>query len=99
MTDPVDALVLDLLDWLGAGERTYGEVMEAWKTSCPRLPVWEEANVRGYVTRRHEPGTGAFISVSPAGRRWLADQRAASAARAGDGRIEAIAIRSGEASK
>ena len=40
----VDALVLDLLSWLAARERTYGEVTEAWRTSCPKLPVWEDAN-------------------------------------------------------
>lgn len=44
--DPVDALVLDLLAWIGADGRPYAEAMEAWRTSCPRLPVWEEANLR-----------------------------------------------------
>jgi D-3-phosphoglycerate dehydrogenase len=39
--DPVvEALILDLLQWLTSGERTYEEVMDAWRTSCPRLPVW-----------------------------------------------------------
>ena len=47
----VEALILDLLEWLAAGERTYEEVMDAWRTSCPRLPVWEEANDRGLVMR------------------------------------------------
>jgi D-3-phosphoglycerate dehydrogenase len=36
MTDTVvEALILDLLDWLAARERTYEEVMDAWRTSCP----------------------------------------------------------------
>lgn len=48
MRDTVDPLLDDLLEWIGAG-RNYAEVMEAWRTSCPRLPVWEEANLRGYV--------------------------------------------------
>jgi hypothetical protein len=64
--DPVDALILDLLEWLGTGLRPYDEVMEGWRTSCPRLPVWEEANARGFLTRHHEHGQ-ALISVSPAG--------------------------------
>jgi hypothetical protein len=42
-------LIHDLLEWLAVRERTYEEVMEAWRTSCPRLPVWEEANDRGLV--------------------------------------------------
>jgi hypothetical protein len=45
----VEALILDLLEWLASGERTYEEVIDAWRTSCPRLPVWEDANDRGLV--------------------------------------------------
>jgi hypothetical protein len=49
--DPVvEALILDLLEWLASGERTYEEVLDAWRTSCPRLTVWEDANDRGLVT-------------------------------------------------
>lgn len=71
MTDAVDALILDLLEWIGSGPRPYAEVMEAWRTSCPRLPVWEEANARGLVERRHVPGSAAMIAVSPAGTSFL----------------------------
>ena len=46
----VEALIADLLAWLEAGERSYQEVMEAWRTSCPRLTVWEDANERGLIT-------------------------------------------------
>ena len=35
----LEALILDLLEWLANGERTYEEVMDAWRTSCPRLTV------------------------------------------------------------
>lgn len=80
MSDPVDALVLDLLEWIGAQERPYAEVLDAWRTSCPRLPVWEEANARGFITQRHHPGVGSFVSVSPSGRRWL-DEHASVRAR------------------
>jgi len=45
----VDDLILDLLEWLAVRDRSYEEVMDAWRTSCPRLPVWEEANDRGLV--------------------------------------------------
>ena len=57
-TETVDALVLDLLEWIGAAPRPYDEVLDAWRTSCPRLPVWEEANERGFVLRRHQAGSG-----------------------------------------
>jgi hypothetical protein len=75
MSDPVDALVLDLLEWIGAEPRSYAEVIEAWRTSCPRLPVWEEANARGFLAQEHREGAGAFVSVTPAGREWLARHR------------------------
>ncbi len=57
-TETVDALVLDLLEWIGSTPRPYGEVLDAWRTSCPRLPVWEEANERGFVTLPTPPRRG-----------------------------------------
>ena len=74
--DTVDDLVLDLLEWVGPVPRPYGEVMEAWRTSCPRLPVWEDANARGYLVRQHIPGQGQLIAVSPAGADHLRQHRA-----------------------
>jgi hypothetical protein len=51
MSDPViEALILDLLEWLAERERTYEQVMDAWRTSCPRLTVWEDANIRGFIS-------------------------------------------------
>jgi D-3-phosphoglycerate dehydrogenase / 2-oxoglutarate reductase len=67
----VDSLVLDLLEWLGPEPRPYGEVLDAWRTSCPRLPVWEEANARGLVIRHFEPERGQTVSVSEEGREVL----------------------------
>jgi hypothetical protein len=45
----VEALIVDFLAWLASRERTYEETMDAWRTSCPRLPVWEDANDRGLI--------------------------------------------------
>lgn len=75
MTDPVEALILDLLEWLEPAPRPYAEVMEAWRTSCPRLPVWEESNDRGFVVREVTTDRGAFVSVSAAGRAYLRQHR------------------------
>jgi hypothetical protein len=75
MSDAVDALVLDLLEWVGPTPRPYTEVMDAWRTSCPRLPVWENANERGFIERRHEPGREAVVAVSPCGLQYLDEQR------------------------
>ncbi len=76
LTDTVDSLVLDLLEWIGPASRPYDEVLDAWRTSCPRLPVWEAANERGYIVRRFESGGGAvLISLSAAGEAHLRRQR------------------------
>jgi hypothetical protein len=71
----VDALILDLLEWLGPDPRPYSEVIEAWRTSCPRLPVWEEATERGFIARSHTKGGGAFVFVSALGREFLGKYR------------------------
>ena len=75
MTDTtVDALVVDLLLWLEAGDRTYQEVLDAWRTSCPRLPVWEEANDRGLVCRIQHNGR-EMVRIAAAGVAFLQRQR------------------------
>jgi hypothetical protein len=66
-TNPVDDLVLDLLEWLAVHPRHYAEVMEAWRTSCPRLPVWEEANARGFVTIRRDSSGLGVVGISDLG--------------------------------
>lgn len=71
MSDTVDALILDLLEWIGAEPRSYNEVMEAWRTSCPRLPVWEDASDRGFVVRERSDGRGVRVLLTPAGQSFL----------------------------
>jgi D-3-phosphoglycerate dehydrogenase len=70
----VDALIIDLLEWLIARERTYQEVIEAWRTSCPRLPVWEDARDRGFVTMENSSGREG-VRLTSAGRAFLRDHR------------------------
>jgi hypothetical protein len=64
MVDTVENLILDLLEWVGRRERTYQETMEAWRTSCPRLPVWEDATDRIKLWRLSLP-PGWFTFSSP----------------------------------
>jgi len=76
MNDTVtEPLILDLLEWVsGKSERTYEEVMDAWRTSCPRLPVWEDANDRGLVATESANGR-QIVRVTAAGRELLAQRR------------------------
>lgn len=74
MTDVVEPLILDLLEWVGRRERTYEEVIEVWRTSCPRLPVWEDANERGLLTASGVNGR-TMVQVTAAGRSLLEQRR------------------------
>jgi hypothetical protein len=71
MVDTVESLILDLLEWVDMRDRSYEEVMSAWRTSCPRLPVWEDANDRGLI------GTdgGSMVRITEAGRTLLERRR------------------------
>lgn len=78
-SEPVDALILDLLEWIDSAPRPYREVMDVWRTSCPRLPVWEEANRRGLLVWHPDPSTPELITLSPAGSVHLRRHRPAGA--------------------
>ncbi|HXH22883.1 MAG TPA: hypothetical protein VNN10_12725 [Dehalococcoidia bacterium] len=79
------ALVLDLLGWLAVEPRPYAAVMRAWRTSCPRLPVWEDALDLGFVHRQPDAGGRVVVSLTDAGRGFLEaarpDESSASAGR------------------
>ena len=68
------ALVLDLIEWVAAQPRTYSETMDAWRTSCPRLPVWEDAVDHGFVARVQTNGA-TLVGVTGAGLHFLSTQR------------------------
>ena len=72
--DPLRYLTLQFLDWIAAAPRTYGEAIDAWRTSCPRLAVWEEANERGFLEYRPN-GAGTLVAVSALGAKFLAQRR------------------------
>jgi hypothetical protein len=69
-----DALVFDLVEWIARQPRSYAEVIDAWRTSCPRLTVWEDAVDRGLVKRETASGRGTQVVVTDSGRRFLRDQ-------------------------
>ena len=66
----LEPLILDLLEWVIKGNRSYEDVMDAWRTSCPRLPVWEEANDRGLVMIDEENGR-SIVRITELGRAVL----------------------------
>ena len=74
MTETVEALVLDLLAWVSLRERSYEETMEAWRTSCPWLPVWEDANELGLICVESRNGR-LVVRVTAGGREFLKQRR------------------------
>ena len=50
-TMPNEALTVQLLEWIGAEARGYVETMDAWRTSCPRLSIFEDAIDAGLIER------------------------------------------------
>ena len=71
MSFSLDPLVADLVEWVANEPRPYAEVMEAWRTSCPRLTVWEDASDRGYVECKAVPGRGVMVFTTQSGRNFL----------------------------
>ena len=74
MTDTVENLILDLVEWLERKERTYQETMDAWRTSCPRLPVWEDATERGLVETISANGR-SVVRATSGGMTFLKEKR------------------------
>jgi hypothetical protein len=73
MTSAPDPLVLDLVEWIAMEPRPYADVLDRWRTSCPRLPVWEDAVDRGFVKRTAATGSGALVTVTDSGEKFLRD--------------------------
>jgi hypothetical protein len=69
-----ETLLLYMMEWLEANERSYEEVMETWHTTCPRLPVWEEANNRGLVSRELVQGR-EVVRLTSSGKAVLRKRR------------------------
>jgi hypothetical protein len=71
----VAALTLQFLGFVADG-RTYGETMEAWRSACPRMPIWEDA-VRDGLVRIENGGAmkSARIVLTSRGRARLGQNK------------------------
>jgi len=86
MSDAAHALTLQFLAWVAEAPRTYAQAMEAWRSTCPRLSIWEDAILDGLVA--FEGGVTrnqSRVTLTPKGRALLgtddtADRRDAPAA-------------------
>ena len=73
MPDETRALILDLVEWIAARPRTYDAVMDAWRTSCPRLTIWEDAVDQRLVACQRGGGGTTLVKVTERGRALLTD--------------------------
>ena len=71
MANVLDPLVLDFVEWVAKEPRPYADVLDAWRTSCPRLTVWEDAVDRGLVARRPTGARGTMVEITASGMLFL----------------------------
>ena len=74
MSATIRPLMLDLVAFVADRPRPYAEVLDAWRTNCPRLTVWEDAVERGLVAQRRSDGR-MVVALTDAGRDFLARGR------------------------
>lgn len=89
MSDTPNALIIDLLEWLASGPKPYADVMDAWRTSCPRLTIWEDAVEQGLVQRRRNEDRDLLVALTEAGWTTLRQARPVGAI---DGRHDATHV-------
>jgi hypothetical protein len=72
MSSDVDGLTLQFLEWVAAKPRTYSDVMDAWKSSCPRISIWENALHDGLIRIERDSGSrSSNVTLTPHGRSLL----------------------------
>ena len=73
MNDEINPLILELLTWVSSRPRTYEEAMEAWRTTCPRHSVWEDACIAGLIeiVDRGDTRNKSTVTLTPRGRAVL----------------------------
>jgi len=72
MSQSASLLMLEFLAWVESRQRTYGDVMNAWQSTCPRQTIWEDAMIDGYVqVQRSETRQDPEVTLTPVGRALL----------------------------
>jgi hypothetical protein len=64
-------LTIQLLEWVADRPRTYAEAIDAWKSNCPRLSVWDDATIDGLIRANRDDGAELTVELTAAGRALL----------------------------
>jgi hypothetical protein len=76
MPESAPLLMLEFLTWVASRRRTYAEAMEAWRSTCPRHTVWEDALADGLIQFEGGDTLGEYeISLTARGMAVLAANR------------------------
>src|ERR1700757_4695412 len=62
MSDSPSLIMIQFLSWVADRPRGYAETMDAWRTSCPRLSVWEDAVIADLVRLEGEGGRAVRLT-------------------------------------
>jgi hypothetical protein len=72
MHESPSLLMLEFLTWVASHPRTYDEAMDAWRSTCPRQTIWEDALLDGLIrVARGEAGQSSQVTLTPQGRALL----------------------------
>ena len=72
MPESVSLLTLEFLAWIDSHSRTYAETMEAWRSTCPRHPVWDDALMEGLIRIESAETMGSStVILTPRGKMLL----------------------------
>jgi hypothetical protein len=63
----ITSSTLNLLEWVAARPRTYAEAIEAWRSNCPRLSVWDDAAIDGLIRTNRRNGADPTVELTAAG--------------------------------
>ena len=75
MPEPVSRLMLEFLSWVDSRRRTYAEAMEAWRSTCPRHTVWEDALIDGLIQLESEGSQQPEVTLTPRGQALFEETR------------------------
>ena len=69
MPESVSLLTLEFLAWIDSRPRTYAEAIEAWRSTCPQHPVWDDALIEGLIRiESAETMDRSVVSLTPRGK-------------------------------
>jgi len=71
MPEAASLLMLQFLSWIASRPRTYAEAMEAWRSSCPRHPVWDDAFAEGLIQLESSDAERVEVKLTPRGQALL----------------------------